>query len=479
MKPPARLSPFALLSITGLLLEASLWGMVRLGNLRQHITPFLALYLAAFVPYLLALWAMRASEAADTSPTPTLPHSLSLILAFAFLFRVTLFFTTPPTLSDDVYRYLWDGRVFNAGLNPYTHPQTATPYPPLAEVLFGFVYALWPENPLAMQATITLFDLLTIGAIVLLLRRVGLPLERVVVYAWNPLVVVEFAHGAHVDAVMLFWMVLALLWLVAVEYPPVERPLPATGIAALDEEAYTVPGGVVLTVSAVCLAAAVLTKLMPLVLWPVFVWRWGWRRTALCGAIVGLAFVPFLGAGLGWGAASSGAGLLGALGIHARQRNFNSGLYHWTEAGLRWLGVGPAGPVATLIMLASMAVVALHVFRKHKKRPAGPFVVIGDATLLVGAYLLLTTTVHPWYVAAIVPLLCFFGSRNGRDTSQALRPVALAPWLYFTAAVALSYLTYLRPAEFRELSWVRWVEYPPLWAGLLAAKVFPIIQRRR
>jgi hypothetical protein len=88
------------------------------------------------------------------------------------------------------------------------------------------------------------------------------------------------------------------------------------------------------------------------------------------------------------------------------------------------------------------------------------------ALVPLAAYLLLATTVHPWYVALVVPLLPFLPSRPG-SSSKAER--FLVPGLLFPAAVALSYVTYLDPDNLREYTLIRLLEYIPLYAALIWA----------
>jgi hypothetical protein len=104
------------------------------------------------------------------------------------------------------------------------------------------------------------------------------------------------------------------------------------------------------------------------------------------------------------------------------------------------------------------------------------------ATVPLAACLLLATTVHPWYVTLIIPLLPFLLPKKGNRplerpptaaqaalvAPQAARTARfLLPWLYFSAAVSLSYLTYLDPANLREYDLVRLVEYVPLYLLLV------------
>jgi hypothetical protein len=93
-------------------------------------------------------------------------------------------------------------------------------------------------------------------------------------------------------------------------------------------------------------------------------------------------------------------------------------------------------------------------------------ILIRLSVIPIGAYLLFTHTVHPWYVAFIVPLLPFLLPRRD-EKSQAKR--FIWPWMYLSVAVSLSYLTYIDPNNFREYDLVRLVEYIPVFVLLIWA----------
>lgn len=454
-----------ILTIAGLLVEVSLVGTVFLHDLRQHTIPFLGLYGLACLGYGMAVyWLLRGPHRSEPRPRG---DPIVLILGLSVLFRVTLLFTTPPTLSDDVYRYIWDGRLANAGVNPYAYavesplldrfdsPQRAlinnrwmaSPYLPVAQALFAAVQRLAPDSPLAFQVAAVLFDLLTGWLVTDLLRRLGLPRARALIYLWNPLVIVEFAHGAHVDALMICLMMAALWALVATRsrFP-----------------------------SVVALAAATLTKGLPALLLPVVARRWGWRRTIVYAGLIAAVCFPFaLEAGWGLTGPLDGEGLFGALRIYAAHWNYNGGLYHWIEvllSGYQTAGAVPPeivgwGPIRTakLIVAAALGLVLIAVWRMSQQRD-DDLALLRLAMVPLAAYLLLATTVHPWYVALIIPLLPFLLPKQG-EAARINR--LLLPWLYFSVVVALSYLTYLDPANLREYDWVRLVEYVPLYLLLV------------
>ena len=465
MGVPARVNRVAV-PVAGLLLLACLAGLAVVRDLRANVVPFVLLYGAAYLVFgAVVWWAARARESCLALPA---------IIVFAVLFRVTMLFTTPPTLSDDVYRYIWDGRLMNAGVNPYSyivespeldwldtpqralvnHSWMASPYLPVAQLYFAAIGALAPGSPLAFQVAATVLDLLTGVIVIDLLRRLGLPRSLAMIYLWNPLVIVEFAHGAHVDSLMICLMVASLWALVA------HRSRVA---------------------SAVALALATLTKGIPALLLPVLLPCWRWKGIAAYAGVVATLCIPFiLGTGLGLTGPLDGVGLLGPLRIYATRWNYNGGLYHWLEVAVSQYPAAGAVPpevvgktpilIAKAIAALGMCLVLLFAWRKAL-RCAGDVCMLHTALLPLGGYLLLTTTVHPWYVALVIPLLPFLlGTSDEAPRSARF----LAPWLAFAGLVVLSYLTYLDPANLREFEVVRLAQYLPLFL-LLAWAARPAI----
>jgi hypothetical protein len=484
--------------LAGTVMAICFLAIAALSELRgPPLKSFLPLFFAAAAAY-------GATVALLNSASP----SLRLIWIFAALFRLTLLFNSPPTLSDDVYRYMWDGRLVNEGVSPYAHhvdspsldrfdsarralvnnSWMASPYLPASQALFATVYGLAPNNPLAFQIVALALDLLTGWLVAALLWELGLRQERVLIYLWNPLVVVEFAHGAHIDAQMLCLMMVGL-WVMAVEGRRTDDDRRTT----TDERRQTDDGGrttadgghdshvlqqrLMLLVreygSPVALAAATLTKGIPALLVPVVAWRWGWRRTLLYAGIVAGVLLPF-GLGDGWGLIGprDGEGLFGALRIYGARWNYNGGLYHWLEvavSGYRTPGAVPPeivgeGPIrAAKLVMAVLLGLALSAIAWKAKQCKEDVALMRLTTLPLAAYLLLTTTVHPWYVTAIVPLLPCWQSEGGRSKEDRF----VWAWLYLSVAVALSYLTYLDPSNLREYDWVRLAEYVPFYALLI------------
>jgi hypothetical protein len=314
----------------------------------------------------------------------------------------------------------------------------ATPYPPLAEAVFSLGYGATPDSPLALKVGFTLFDLGTAWLILLLLKELEIPASRVVLYLWNPLIVIEFAHSAHIDAMMTFFVVLALLW-------------------ALKGRR---------TGSAIALALAVVSKIFPIALTPAFLRRWGIRRSMLFAGIILVSYVPFLGAGLGLAPESDGTGIFGAARIYAAQWQTNGGLFHWLVELISPIMDNPAmwGKAVGLAFVAGAGAWSL-IRPWWKSREEDPPRIIDDAALIISLIVLFSAAFFPWYLTWLLALLAPLSHREGQ--AQVL---FIAAWIYFSAAVNLSYLFYLDPANPREIEWVRAVEYLPTFA-LLAGSI--------
>jgi hypothetical protein len=235
---------------------------------------------------------------------------------------------------------------------------------------------------------------------------------------------------------------------------------------------------VVFWLAPLALALATLTKILPAFVLAVLFWRWQWRQLAVWGGVVlGLLALAALSAGWGLSGPLDGTGLFGALRIYAAKWNFNSGLFHWLEVNLlpAWGVVEPtrwAKRVAGGLMLASLAGVWL--IARHRQSPRA------DLRLLAWpfiAYILLTPTVHPWYLLILLAFVPFLPPAQSESPWRWLAPL---PWLYLSAAVALSYVTYLNPLDLREFEWVRKSEWWPtlallaLWLSTRLRKFVPI-----
>jgi hypothetical protein len=185
---------------------------------RLGFRAFSIVFAIEFALYVLAVLIVSRSSGVDARAAR---RDLLVILGVSVALRVALVFPAP-FLSDDVYRYVWDGRVQAAGINPYRFipeaPELAslrdadvfphinrrsyapTIYPPGAQIAFLLAYFIGGGTVLGTKLVMALCDLATVGLLAVLLRRLGEDPRKVVVYAWHPLVCWEVAQSGHIDA---------------------------------------------------------------------------------------------------------------------------------------------------------------------------------------------------------------------------------------------------------------------------------------
>jgi len=319
---------------------------------------------------------------------------LALILVVGGVMRVAIL-GAPPYLSTDVYRYVWDGRVAAAGINPYryipTDPHLAalrdrdifprinrntyapTIYPPLAQALFLAVTRV-SQSVTAMKAAMVACEAIAVAILIRLLALEGLPRARILLYAWHPLPAWEFAGSGHIDAAIVLFVVLTL-W--------------------SRRRFGEAPAGL-------ALAAAFLVKLYPAVLLPAFLRRRDWRLPAIFAAAVALAYLPFLG--VGWG-------VFGFLPGYAAEEGFTdsgAGFYWWSLAR----AVLPLGAVPVLAYLAAAAALLGALAVRVVATPNSRDHDIAAAALLAAAFIALVSPHYPWYFAWLIIFPCLLPSSS-------------------------------------------------------------------
>src|SRR6516225_4501780 len=311
-----------------------------------------------------------------------------LTLGTAALLRV-IALAAPIFLSDDINRYIWDGRVQAAGINPYryvpTDPELAplrddivfpninrsdyapTIYPPVAQLLFLLANRLG-ETVFTVKLFLIVTEAAGIWALLLVLRAAGAPRNRILLYAWHPLPIWETAGSGHIDAAVVAFVALALL-------ADIEGRRAWSGAA---------------------LAAATLVKLFPVVLAPAL-WRpassnrGDWRWPAAFVAVIIAAYLPYIG--IGWR-------ILGFLPGYVAEENLASGSGFWLLDTLRHAFTIPLSAYLGLAMTV-MAGLAVGALRKSTDSIAG----LRWATALATAAMFFASPHYPWYFVCLVALL--------------------------------------------------------------------------
>ena len=422
---------------------------------QNDIDRFVAIALAQGAVYLLAMGLVWRSAGSR--------RALVVILGVAGAMRVAVVLA-PPYLSSDIYRYVWDGRVIAAGINPYRYipsdPHLAalrdaaifphinrstyahTIYPPAAEAIF-FAVTRVGESPTVMKAAMVGFEAIAVALLLLMLVSSGQPASRIIVYAWHPLPLWEFAGSGHIDAAIVAFVALAL-WsgrrargtLSRIGWhdpylpsPPFrgEREGPApqawegevgrgrrSGIPHLTPT-LSAPGGgegvddegrrfgrqsTNVCLAGLALALATLVKFYPAAILPALWRRWDWRKLAVYAAVVVLAYLPFIG--VGWG-------VFGFLPHYAVEEGFTgggAGFYVWeiARSALPLAGI----PDIAYIAGAACLLAGLAVWVAFRRRDAA-----GDlrgAALIAGTFMLLLSPHYPWYFAWLVVFACLVPS---------------------------------------------------------------------
>lgn len=418
--------------------------LARVGDLAEHVewtVVLLAVGTGALV------WVIRRIEGAEPNSGPV----AGAVLIVAVMMRLPLLLLTP-TLSDDLLRYVWDGRVAAAGQNPYIlapdadeltplrdelwqalpHRSVATVYPPLAMGVFSIAARLpdpvFDNGSLWIKSALATADVLGAWALLLVARRRGLPQVRVALYAWSPLVALETAGMGHVDALGVAATVAAVAWLLGPRRQGLTAPLAAAG--------------------------GVLAKLAPLAAIPMWARHSGrpWKFAAIALGVTAVSLAPVV---------ATAGGVPPGLTTYGVSWEFNgplyeplwraveaSGLVPMLHGGLDrlkgWIGhhetVNGLYPwvYPRLIAKAILAGIMLWVLARSLRR-RDP--VAGTARLFEGL-LLCSATFYPWYALWMMPWAAL-----SRD----------AAWLTLAALLPLSYLP-----QFLSVPLMPWV-FSAIW----------------
>lgn len=418
----------------------------------QHEFPkIIAFYIPFFALYLFAFHQSK----------------IPFFIFIAILLRFILVFSLPH-LSNDVYRFIWDGRLLVQGYNPFDHlpryyleaqhqvpgidqalfeafgaKDFFTVYPPVAQAQFASAVWLFPESirgaAIVMKLWLFAFEVGSIFLIIKLLKRFRLPARNVLIYALNPLIIVEITGNLHFEGAMVFFLLLAL-WLLVKCQPQTVRCI---------------------ILSAAAFAFSICSKLLTVLFLPFLFYyfknsgrvsapagiksAWtGWEKSIPYFAVTGLAtvllFLPIVNV-------TFVRNFGGSLNLYFQKLEYNASLYYL----LRWVGylfsgynqIAAIGPGLGLLAMAGILWMAFF-----KKQPAADIESFEKNMLelwlfAISLYLACTTTLHPWYLA--LPLvLCVF-----------------TRWRFPVVWSGLIFLTYVNYSyePFRENLWVVALEY--------------------
>jgi len=403
---------------------------------RTHFFSYFACITFAFLCYFLAIRFLPIHEKKQ------LYWGIAAAIAFRFVVTFCL-----PQLSDDFYRFVWDGKIVAHGANPFlfqpseliqlpqaqlyglsqtlfsqlNSPNYYTIYPPVCQAVMGVSCFLFPENLWTQVVCMKVFILLSeAGSIVLLyhlLAKWDLPARNLFLYAWNPLVIVEFCGNLHFEAFMVFFLLLTVYFLA-------------------HEKIYK---------AAVFMAFAICSKLLPLILFPFLINRIGLKKTFLFGIssllLTLFLFLPFLkGEMLSHFFASSK--------LYFQTFEFNASIYYL----VRWLGFQMVGYNILFIIgkfIPFFVIIGIlwksNIFKWFSKEIEKQEIstLWSDFLFAFTLYFVFATTVNPWYIAPLVMFSIFTKQRFP---------------LIWTFLLPLTYFTYYQQ-PYQENLWLTCVEY--------------------
>ena len=354
---------------------------------RHDFLPLILVFTVLFISYLWWYHKVETTKEVDQAIFAAILFRCSLIIAI-------------PSLSDDFYRYIWDGHLLNAGMSPFarlpsdliTDPNLSlgidqdlyenlnsrsyfTVYPPLNQLMFWLSTYLFPSSHfgsvLVLRAILLMAEIGSIYLIRQLLKAKQLPEKNVLLYALNPLVVVELTGNLHFEALVIVF----LLW----------------SLLAFHQSR--------ITSSSITLALSIGSKLVPLIFLPLLLRRHTWKRLGQYYIITGLAlivlFIPLLFD------PSFISGMGNSLSLYFQKFEFNASIYYIVrEIGFGVKGYNIIGSAGKGLALSSMLGIAIFALWQKPSRLDLSQAMLWTLTF----YLAMSTTIHPWYVIPLVAL---------------------------------------------------------------------------
>jgi|TARA_R110000782_G_scaffold236819_3_gene322995 alpha-1,6-mannosyltransferase len=364
-----------------------------------------------------------------------------LTLAGVGIFFRIIFIVALPNLSQDFYRFIWDGRMLLNGFNPYLFTPESfiqsgelpinqaqklykgmgqlngsnfTNYPPINQ--FCFVLAnLFSSNSIlgsiiGLRFQIILADIGILYFGKKLLEKLHLPVSAIFLYFLNPFIIIELTGNLHFEGVMLFFLVWSLYLLHIQKWKW----------------------------AAILLALSISVKLIPLIFLPLFYQRFKLKQLLIFYGItlitIALLFIPFINTAFI-------ANYSQSVGLWFKSFEFNASFYYLARAiGYQISGYNQIAVIGKIIpVIVIFIVLGLTFFRETKTS----IQLITAMLLSLSFYFFLSTTVHPWYVASLVLLSVFTKYRFA---------------LVWSFAVILSYSAYSNN-QFKENLWLVVIEY--------------------
>jgi len=376
---------------------------------------------------LFAFYAYAAGRLVPRIPVVFAKHALLIILLGGIVFRLIVL-PSEPSLSTDMYRYVWDGRLSLHGINPYRWAPNAptlrhlrdpiwelmdykvyqTIYMPVSQMIFAACYWLFHENLIGFKLIFTLFDVGVCGLLLVILRSMGRSPLLVIWYAWCPLPITEVSLSGHQDVVGVFFLMLTYVLLLR------KRTVWVAGIT---------------------LVCAILTKGFALMLIPLLVRNYG-KKFALAVAVsliyFGMPLFVYL------------PQFLHGMSQYLETVHVNSSFYGWANMALAKVTTSHYSIVNKLSDVVILAAAIWAAWR----RSTGYADVLRRSFIVLAVILMVVPTLFPWYLVWVLPFLPLVGKR---------------PSWAFIALVCTIGLLYTYYISIKPFWWTPVIEYVPFY----------------
>jgi alpha-1,6-mannosyltransferase len=399
--------------------------------IQRHETSYL-ISAYAFL-FLIYLWIIKQDQ-----------PKISFWIVSALFFRIIFLFSLP-SLSDDFYRFIWDGRLWSAGYHPFaelpstylqqnisgidqtlfTHlnsPEYFTIYPPVSQFIFWISVRISPHSILGSVIVMRFILLLAEAGTLLLmhklLKRFSLPAKNILIYALNPLVIIELVGNLHFEALTIFFLLVAVYLLIVNKWIG----------------------------SALSIALAVGTKLLPLIFIPSVVRALGIKQSIRYGLILTgfilLIFFPLFDQ-------SVFQSMMSSVSLYFNRFEFNASLYYLIrEYGFWQYGYNTIQTTGWKLGLIAGILILIFSFRKGLEwnsviESISGKTLLSDWMWVLCIYFLFVTILHPWYITTLLALSIFTSYRFP---------------LVWTGLIFLTYVGYTATG-FTENLWLTAFEY--------------------